>query len=297
MWPAAIAPAAIATAAIAPAGRQQCTGELFLRRQQLERVGRERRLKGCTTRVAVEMLVLDERGVLGDGAKSFDVPFSFNGSATSGGSCPSPTLPGVDPLALSRHLLLNAEIDDTAYGPVVNEQKEWRPPESLWTGPELEVTGRDASLESVVLVASALQAGSKLEHLSISQGSAGDLGAIAIADAMHGNQILTDVDLSRNRIGAEGLKAISRMLAANRAMKRLNLCGNILTDYSHSHAGLAALAGALALNGTLTSLNIGSNDIRRLGCIAIADALRVNTKLEELHLASSQLCEENRGWR
>ena len=68
-------------------------------------------------------------------------------------------------------------------------------------------------------------------------------------------------------------------------------------------AGAAALAPALAANGSLTSLNLGHNQLCGLdmygrrtytadGITAIADALRVNGSLTALDLSSNKLKDE-----
>eukprot|EP00966_Prymnesium_polylepis_P167979 3883800-Prymnesium_polylepis.1 len=104
--------------------------------------------------------------------------------------------------------------------------------------------------------------------------------------------MLTDADLSHNFIGVLGAEAISRMLAVNRGLVHLDLTDNVLTDYSHSHAGVTALFGAVATNATLSSLNLSSNGVGIAGCAAISNTLRVNTALESLNLSSNQLCED-----
>ena len=66
-------------------------------------------------------------------------------------------------------------------------------------------------------------------------------------------------------------------------------------------AGAAALAPALAANGSLTSLNLGDNQLCGLdrfgrgtytadGITAIADALRVNGSLTSINLSENKLC-------
>ena len=66
-------------------------------------------------------------------------------------------------------------------------------------------------------------------------------------------------------------------------------------------AGAAALAPALAANGSLTSLNLGYNQLCGLdeegrgtytadGITAIADALRVNGSLTSINLSENKLC-------
>ena len=81
-------------------------------------------------------------------------------------------------------------------------------------------------------------------------------------------------------------------------------CSRLLHSLSHNYLGAkgaAALAPALAANGSLTSLNLSSNQLCGLdycgrgtytaeGITAVADALRVNGSLTSLDLSNNALC-------
>ena len=54
-------------------------------------------------------------------------------------------------------------------------------------------------------------------------------------------------------------------------------------------AGALAIADALRVNGSLTSLDLGGNMIRKEGGVAIAETFKVNGSLMTLSLASNQL--------
>ena len=85
------------------------------------------------------------------------------------------------------------------------------------------------------------------------------------------------LDLSRNKIGPLGGKAIGEVLALSASLANLNLYSNKIGT-----AGGIALADALRVNASLTSLNLADNEIGPGGGVALADALRVNATLTEV---------------
>ena len=85
-------------------------------------------------------------------------------------------------------------------------------------------------------------------------------------------------------------------------------CSRLLPSLSHNHLGAkgaAALAPALAANGSLTSLDLAQNQLCGLdkygdgtytaeGITAFADAMRVNGGLTALDLSNNHLNEEGK---
>ena len=90
--------------------------------------------------------------------------------------------------------------------------------------------------------------------LNLRGNSIGDEGAIAIAEALKVNAVLTNLDLSLNKIGDDA----------------------------------KAIAEALKVNAVLTTLNLGWNSIGVKGAKAIAKALKVTAELKNLRKASAR---------
>ena len=84
-----------------------------------------------------------------------------------------------------------------------------------------------------------------------------------------------------NNIGDPGAIAIAKALEVNASMTSLDLRWNQIGD-----AGAAAIANAIAVNASVTYLGLSSNKIGDPGAIAIAKALEVNAslKLETLYV-------------
>jgi hypothetical protein len=86
--------------------------------------------------------------------------------------------------------------------------------------------------------------------------------------------------LSSNAIGAKGAAALADALKVNKTLSSLNLRQN-----SIGAKGAAALADALKVNKTLSRLNLPQNSIGPEGTVALANALKVNTTLIKLDVA------------
>jgi hypothetical protein len=115
----------------------------------------------------------------------------------------------------------------------------------------------------------------KLEHINI-----GAEGGVALAEALHVNTALTGLSLRGNAIGADGFAAFARALRVNRTLRSLNL-GN---DAGVANS-MAALSEALRVNSTLTSLDLSYNtDVDAAGVTWLASALCANTALLSLAL-------------
>ena len=64
-----------------------------------------------------------------------------------------------------------------------------------------------------------------------------------------------------NRMGEGGGRAIAEALRVNTTVTSLNLCGNDIGE-----RGVQAIAEALRVNSTVTSLNLERNDLHYLHC-------------------------------
>ena len=119
-----------------------------------------------------------------------------------------------------------------------------------------------------------------------------DAGAAAIAQALHHNSTLKELDLS-NSISDAGAVALAQALHHNCTLKDLNLSNNRISD-----VGVVALAQALYHNSTLKMLDLSGNDaIGKEGTHQLVQALTVNTSLTKVTsyyggLTLSRRCEE-----
>jgi len=81
-----------------------------------------------------------------------------------------------------------------------------------------------------------------------------DEWAVAIANTMKTNQLITRLSMCDGQIGDIGAKAFGKMLIANKHLESLSLVGNHITE-----DGLIQLANGLKHNTTLTYFNPGYN--------------------------------------
>lgn len=114
-------------------------------------------------------------------------------------------------------------------------------------------------------------------------------GTKALARMLAHNRFVTCVDLSTNSIGAEGARALAELLKQNDTICVLRLQSANVGD------GVESLAEALMTNNTLTALDLGGvtgatrNCIWGASVVALAKALRHNRVMAQLDLLNCGL--------
>ncbi|KAL0228977.1 hypothetical protein GEMRC1_013597 [Eukaryota sp. GEM-RC1] len=108
--------------------------------------------------------------------------------------------------------------------------------------------------------------------INLSDNSIGDVGAIALAEALKVNTSVTSLNLGGNFIGDRGVRALAEMLKVNRKVTNIDLKNNSTGD-----EGAKALAEALKVNDTITNIHLTNNLIGKEGVSALAEALKVNS--------------------
>jgi len=124
-----------------------------------------------------------------------------------------------------------------------------------------------------------------------------DSGVPLFCSALAANKSLKRLELCGNNLGANPSHAsdaaesfaahLSRALVVNRALTELGLNDNLLRD-----TGAEALAPALRENRTLQSLGLRGNAIGVAGCALLGDALSLNVSLRALDLSHNMLGDE-----
>jgi Leucine-rich repeat (LRR) protein len=90
----------------------------------------------------------------------------------------------------------------------------------------------------------------------------------AMCDAIRTMGALVKFDISRNKLCAEGCKAVAEALKNNNVIKKLNIAQNRIADtmlggnvdYGSDMSGVIALSNAITTMGALTSLDISRNN-------------------------------------
>ena len=116
--------------------------------------------------------------------------------------------------------------------------------------------------------------------------------AIMLKPEIVANKALTSLDISSNRLFAEGAKELADALKNNNIMKELNIARNVLglkSSFDYDSSGVMAIRNTISTMGALVKFDISSNDIRRDGAKALAEALTQNQVLKELNIASNNL--------
>jgi len=130
----------------------------------------------------------------------------------------------------------------------------------------------------------------RIRVLDLQKNAIGKEGVKALASVFETNKQLEYIDLSGNAIGIAGAQVLASKLAKNTSVKFLNVFNNKL-----AFDGAQAFANALESNVTLEYLEIGHNKIKDKGLKAIADALARNaqSRLRVLGARLNYLTEES----
>ena len=148
----------------------------------------------------------------------------------------------------------------------------------------LSLRNNNISDGGAVALAQALHHNITLKELDLSTNNIIDGGAVALAQALHHNSTLKELDLSTNNISDGGAVALAQALHHNSTLKELDLFNNNISD-----GGVEALAQALHHNSTLKELYLFNNNISDGGVEALAQALHHNCTLKELHLSNNNI--------
>jgi len=110
----------------------------------------------------------------------------------------------------------------------------------------------------------------------------------ALAESLHDNGTVQEIDLSYNNIDDAGVATIARLLKVNKALKAVNLAGNNIGP-----EGAKKLADSLedpsGGGAGLLALNLNGNPIGDTGGMAIATMLKTNKKLNNLDVGDCDL--------
>jgi Ran GTPase-activating protein (RanGAP) involved in mRNA processing and transport len=119
---------------------------------------------------------------------------------------------------------------------------------------------------------------------------------------------LTDLNVSSNNIRGDGAEQLAAAVLRKQSLECFckiplkELRANSLTELNLRGKGVG-MPGALVLaellrtgSASLTDLNLRDNEIGPEGAKSLADALKVNASLTSLNLSSNELCKLGRGF-
>jgi Ran GTPase-activating protein (RanGAP) involved in mRNA processing and transport len=130
------------------------------------------------------------------------------------------------------------------------------------------------------------QAKGAITSLDVNNNNLGKEGTKLLAEALKGNQIMTELDLSSNSMtsgGMSGLVALADAIRNMEALSKLNLATNVINE-----DGAKLLAPAISNMMALNSLNLSQNRLlNKESGHALALALLANSVLAELDISKN----------
>ncbi|KAL0041640.1 hypothetical protein WJX79_010316 [Trebouxia sp. C0005] len=124
----------------------------------------------------------------------------------------------------------------------------------------------------------------RLTQLILNKCDIPDLAGMTLAQALHRNTTLADLQISGNQLSDIAATAFGKMLQMNSTLEKLDLSWNNIKAL-----GAKDLAQGLLNNVSLHTLNLAWNGLENAGCTAIAQALHHNMGLQELDLSRTRM--------
>ena len=106
-------------------------------------------------------------------------------------------------------------------------------------------------------------------------------GSQVVRALLEDDRALTTLDLRGNRISTPGIQALAQLLTKNTRLKSLCLEWNSLGD---AESDISILTEALAINKTLTCLDLRNNQLSPKSGAYLAKMLSINSTLKTLDL-------------
>jgi Ran GTPase-activating protein (RanGAP) involved in mRNA processing and transport len=148
----------------------------------------------------------------------------------------------------------------------------------------LNLSGISIPLKACTALAQALTKDETFTRLILADAFLGDEGCIKLSNGLKNNQKLVYLDIRGNSIRCDGAVVLGQLLKVNSTLQHLNLEWNCVGIWE---AGISALADALSMNSTLTTLDLRNNKIGPQGCQSLALSLKHNTTLRRLGISAS----------
>lgn len=140
------------------------------------------------------------------------------------------------------------------------------------------------------IIAEALKKNRSLQTLNLSNCRLGPVGGRLIIEALSNDLPLTELNLDTNNLDLATIQILAEKLKTNRTLQKLSLYGNYGTDAEAAvHGKGSAMRDMLRQNRGLTSLNLGSTNLKATDVEMIAEGLRENPTVRDLILSSNLL--------
>jgi Ran GTPase-activating protein (RanGAP) involved in mRNA processing and transport len=108
-----------------------------------------------------------------------------------------------------------------------------------------------------------------------------------LAKALSRNIHLKEIYLDDNKIGFNGIKALSEKVLGKVSLIKINLSHNLIDE-----DGASCLGKCLETASSLQILYLNSNNIKNKGCVEISKGLEKNNSLVELHLDNNKISDQ-----
>ena len=148
----------------------------------------------------------------------------------------------------------------------------------------LDLSGINLLDNEATVICDHLKENNIIQELNLSKNFISNLTVVRIAEAVQVNTTLQKLNISCNTLSDKGTAEISECLKINSVLRELDISSNNI-----SYRGAALMAESMLLNKTLQNLNISCNALSDEGTAEISECLKVNSVLRELDISSNDI--------
>ena len=138
--------------------------------------------------------------------------------------------------------------------------------------------------DEATVISDHLKINNIIQELNLSKNLISQLGIARVAEAVQVNTTLQKLNISCNALSDKGTAKISECLKINSVLRELDISSNNI-----SNRGAAHMAESMQLNKTLQNLNISCNALSDEGTVAISECLKINNTLQELNVSNNNV--------
>ena len=115
---------------------------------------------------------------------------------------------------------------------------------------------------------------------------------LIFCDCLMNNRILTELNLSCNKITDEEVVRLAEAMKVNTTLQSLDISHNTLSYSGISSTKISSISDCLKINSALCKLNLSHNEITDEGAKRLSEAIEVNKTLQELSISKNWISKE-----
>ncbi|KDO32486.1 hypothetical protein SPRG_02963 [Saprolegnia parasitica CBS 223.65] len=151
----------------------------------------------------------------------------------------------------------------------------------------VDLSGNEINSDCISILCTALRNNKTIKSLNLRRNPMGNEGGMFVAEMLEGNTCLEALDIGDTDLGHGSLIAMATALSLNESISSINLDNPLLRTLEEE--ALQHLGKMLQNNSTLTHVSLCKHHISDIGAQVLAERLLDNKTLTSLHLRANKI--------